>query len=151
MLGKEAIYIAIQQSLSKDDTDAKERDWKDATRYRTGDRGDLLLRIPIPPQATAAPQPNATPPSPAPNQQPLPEGATVSSLSLWIGNHEAKGVFTSRHKADSAYREIVGYQHRDPSVVHWQEGNKVVVRVFPIDPNTPRRFKIGITAPLESR
>lgn len=81
----------------------------------------------------------------------LPEGATVSALSLWIGNHEAKGVFTSRHKVDSAYREIVGYEHRDPSVVHWQEGDKVVVRVFPIDPNTPRRFKIGITAPLEAR
>ena len=81
----------------------------------------------------------------------LPEGAAVSALSLWINNREEKGVFTSRHKADSAYQQIVGYEHRDPSVVHWQEGNKVVVRVFPIDPYSARRFKIGITAPLESK
>jgi dipeptidyl aminopeptidase/acylaminoacyl peptidase len=76
-----AIYIAIQEPLTKDETDAKERDWKDATRYRTSDRGDLLLRIPVPPPATSAPQPNAVPPSPAPSQQPLPEGATVIARS----------------------------------------------------------------------
>lgn len=80
----------------------------------------------------------------------LPEGATVSSLSLWVNGHEEKGILTSRHKADAAYQQIVGYEHRDPSVVHWQEGNKVVVRVFPVQPYEPRRFKIGITAPLES-
>jgi Tol biopolymer transport system component len=56
-----AIYIAIQEPLTKDETDAKERDWKDATRYRTSDRGDLLLRIPVPPPATSALQPNAVP------------------------------------------------------------------------------------------
>ncbi|MGB9419179.1 MAG: prolyl oligopeptidase family serine peptidase [Acidobacteriaceae bacterium] len=76
-----AIYIAIQEPLTKDETDAKERDWKDATRYRTNDRGDVLLRIPMPPPATSAPQPNAAQPSPAPNQQPLPEGATVIARS----------------------------------------------------------------------
>jgi len=76
-----AIYIAIQEPLSKDETDAKERDWKDATRYRTSDRGDVLLRIPLPPPVTTAPQPNVVPPSPAPSQQPLPEGATVIARS----------------------------------------------------------------------
>jgi len=81
----------------------------------------------------------------------LPEGATVSSLSLWIDGREEKGVFTSRHKADTAYRAIVGKEHRDPSLVHWQEGNKVVVRVFPVLPHETRRFKIGITAPLEKK
>jgi dipeptidyl aminopeptidase/acylaminoacyl peptidase len=76
-----AIYLAIQQPLSKDETDAKERDWKDVTRYRTGDRGDLLLRITIPPAPTAAPKPSTIPPTPAANQQPLPEGATVIASS----------------------------------------------------------------------
>jgi len=79
----------------------------------------------------------------------LPEGAAVSSLSLWVNGHEEKGILTSRHKADSAYKEIVGYERRDPSVVHWQEGNKVVVRVFPVRSYEPRRVRIGITAPLE--
>ena len=81
----------------------------------------------------------------------LPEGSAVSSLSLWINGHEEKGVFTSRHKADTAYRSIVNYEHRDPSLIHWQEGNKVIVRVFPVLPHETRRFKIGITAPLEKK
>lgn len=81
----------------------------------------------------------------------LPEGAAVTSLSLWINGHEVKGVFASRHKADTAYRSIVGYEQRDPSVVHWQEGNNVIVRIFPVLPHEPRRFRIGITAPLEKK
>ena len=76
-----AIYLAIQEPLSKDQSDAKERDWKDVTRYRTSDRGDVLLRIPVPPLPTSAAQPNATPPTPAATQQPLPEGATVIAHS----------------------------------------------------------------------
>ena len=34
-------------------------------------------------------------------------------------------------------------------MVHWQEGNSVSVRVFPVLPGESRKFKIGITAPLE--
>ncbi len=78
----------------------------------------------------------------------LPEGAVVSSLSLWINNKEEKGILTTKAKADSAYKTIVGVEQRDPSVVHWQEGNTVTVRVFPILDNEERQFKIGITAPL---
>ncbi|ACU62392.1 XrtN system VIT domain-containing protein [Chitinophaga pinensis] len=78
----------------------------------------------------------------------LPEGAVVSSLSLWINNREEKGILTTKAKADSAYTSIVGYERRDPSVVHWREGNMVAVRVFPVLAGEERQFKIGITAPL---
>jgi XrtN system VIT domain protein len=78
----------------------------------------------------------------------LPEGAVVSSLSLWINGKEEKGILTTKAKADSAYRTIVGVENRDPSVVHWQEGNTVTVRVFPVLDNEERQFKLGITAPL---
>ncbi|WP_436490847.1 XrtN system VIT domain-containing protein [Chitinophaga sp. ARDCPP14] len=79
----------------------------------------------------------------------LPEGAVVTSLSLWINNHEEKAILTTQAKAAEAYSEIVGRQRRDPSVVHWQEGNRVVVRVFPVPQNEERKFKIGITSPLK--
>ncbi|SKC97307.1 XrtN system VIT domain protein [Chitinophaga ginsengisegetis] len=79
----------------------------------------------------------------------LPEGAVVTSLSLWINNHEEKAILTTQAKATEAYSEIVGRQQRDPSVVHWQEGNRVVVRVFPVLQNEERKFKIGITSPLK--
>jgi len=78
----------------------------------------------------------------------LPEGAVVSALSLWINGKEQKGLLSTRQKADSAYTTIVGQEYRDPSVVHWQEGNTVTVRVFPVTTES-RRFKLGITAPLE--
>ena len=80
----------------------------------------------------------------------LPEGSVVSSLSLWINGKEEKGYLTSHTKADSAYKTIVGVESRDPSVIHWQEGNTVKVKVFPCTPKENRRFKIGVTSPLRS-
>lgn len=78
----------------------------------------------------------------------LPEGSAVTSLSLWINGVEEKGYLTSKEKADTAYRTIVGRERRDPSVIHWKEGNRVSVRVFPCSPEEIRRFKIGITSPM---
>lgn len=79
----------------------------------------------------------------------LPEGGVVTSLSLWINGQEAKGILTTKEKASQAYNTIVGTERRDPSVVHWQEGNRVSVRVFPVFSNESRMFKIGITSPLQ--
>ncbi len=81
----------------------------------------------------------------------LPEGAVVTSLSLWIEGKEEKSVLTTKGKATNAYRTIVGVEVRDPSVVHWQEGNRVSVRVFPVASNDQRIFKIGITIPMPQR
>jgi XrtN system VIT domain protein len=78
----------------------------------------------------------------------LPEGSAVTSLSLWIDGRESKGILTTKGKADSAYKTIVGKERRDPSVVHWAEGNRVSVRVFPVMPGNNRVFKIGVTTPL---
>lgn len=79
----------------------------------------------------------------------LPEGSVVSSLSLWIDGEERKGILTTKDKADSAYKTIVGKEVRDPSLVHWQEGSTVTVRVFPVSPKKDRQFKIGTTTPLQ--
>jgi XrtN system VIT domain protein len=78
----------------------------------------------------------------------LPEGGVVTSLSLWINGKEEKGYLTSQRKADSAYTTVVGFERRDPSVVHWREGNTVSVRVFPCTPQEARKVKIGFTTPL---
>jgi XrtN system VIT domain protein len=81
----------------------------------------------------------------------LPEGSVITSLSLWVNGKEEKGILTSKQKAAKAYKTIVGVEKRDPSVVHWQEGNTVTVRVFPCTTNEERKFKIGITSPLAER
>jgi XrtN system VIT domain protein len=79
----------------------------------------------------------------------MPEGSVVTSLSLWINGKEEKGILTTKALADTAYKTIVGVERRDPSVVHWQKGNTVTVRVFPVLAGQQRIFKIGITSPLE--
>ncbi|MFH2143273.1 MAG: XrtN system VIT domain-containing protein [Bacteroidota bacterium] len=79
----------------------------------------------------------------------MPEGSIVTSLSLWINGVEEKARLSTKEKADSAYETIVGYEQRDPSLVTWQEGNKVVVRVFPCSPDSTRKFKIGFSSPLK--
>ncbi len=81
----------------------------------------------------------------------LPEGGVVTSLSLWVDGEERPAFLTTRGKADAAYRAIVGREQRDPSVVHWQEGNSVSVRVFPCTPDLPRKFKLGFTTPLRKK
>jgi XrtN system VIT domain protein len=80
----------------------------------------------------------------------MPEGTVVTSLSLWINGQEEKGILTTKAKADSAYKTIVGIESRDPSIVHWQEGNTVSVRIFPCTTKEDRRFRIGFTSPLKS-
>jgi len=79
----------------------------------------------------------------------LPEGAVATSLSLWVNGIERKGILTTKEKAAKAYKQIVGVEARDPSLMQWKEGNKVVVRVFPISYQLPRTFKCGLTTPLK--
>lgn len=79
----------------------------------------------------------------------LPEGSVATSLSLWVNGIERKGVLTTKEKAEKAYKQIVGVEARDPSLMQWKEGNKVVVRVFPITYDLPRTFKCGFTTPLK--
>jgi XrtN system VIT domain protein len=79
----------------------------------------------------------------------LPEGSVATSLSLWVNGIERKGVLTTKEKAKKAYNQIVGVEYRDPSLMQWKEGNKVVVRVFPVNYKTPRTFKCGFTTPLK--
>lgn len=78
----------------------------------------------------------------------LPEGSVATSLSLWIDGKEEPSRLTTRSKADSAYRTIVGIERRDPALLHWQEGNQVTVTVFPCTNKEERIFKIGITCPM---
>jgi XrtN system VIT domain protein len=79
----------------------------------------------------------------------LPEGGVVSTLSLWVDGVEREGLLTTQEKAAEAYKTVVGVERRDPSVIHWQEGNAVSVRVFPCTPMEARKVKIGFTTPLE--
>lgn len=79
----------------------------------------------------------------------VPEGSVVSSLSLWVDGEERKSRLTTKKRATAAYTKIVGVERRDPALAHWQEGNRITVRVFPCTQHENRMFKIGITTPLK--
>jgi XrtN system VIT domain protein len=81
----------------------------------------------------------------------LPEGSVATSLSLWVDGKERKARFSSKKKADNAYATIVGRESRDPALLHWQEGNTLTVTVFPVQPDLPRKFKLGVTSPLRAQ
>ncbi|MCP3931021.1 MAG: XrtN system VIT domain-containing protein, partial [Bacteroidetes bacterium] len=78
----------------------------------------------------------------------LPEGSVVTSAALWVNGKEEPAYLTTKEKADNAYKTIVGRERRDPLLLHWQEGNRVTVRVFPCTSDEDRQFKIGVTTPL---
>jgi dipeptidyl aminopeptidase/acylaminoacyl peptidase len=42
-----AIYFATRQPWTKQQTDDHKKEWKDVTRYRGDERGDLIFRIPL--------------------------------------------------------------------------------------------------------
>lgn len=79
----------------------------------------------------------------------LSEGSAVTSLSLWINGQEEKSRLTTKAQADSVYKQIVGVENHDPSVIHWQEGNTITLRVFPCPVDENRKVRIGITSPLK--
>jgi XrtN system VIT domain protein len=81
----------------------------------------------------------------------LPEGSVMTSLSLWVNGLEEKSRLTTRGKADSAYTQVVRRERRDPALMHWQEGNRVTVTVFPCTASEDRVFKIGCTIPLTEK
>ena len=81
----------------------------------------------------------------------LPPNAVITSASLWVEGEERPSFLTTKNKANNAYTTIVGRERRDPLLIHWQEGNRVTVRVFPVTNKEPRQFKIGITSPLQEK
>lgn len=75
-----ALYFSMEEPLSKNATEAKEKEWKNVIRWREDERGDLLLRMPVAKAEAsmeAAPLPNAKEPEVKPSEAPLPEGAEV--------------------------------------------------------------------------
>lgn len=79
----------------------------------------------------------------------LPPGAVATSLSLWVEGEARPSVLTTRAQADSAYETIVGRERRDPALLHWQEGNRVTITIFPCTPDEERQVRIGFTVPMQ--
>ncbi|AOP36111.1 trypsin [Leptospira tipperaryensis] len=80
----------------------------------------------------------------------VPEGSICTKLSLWVNGEERPARLTFKSTARNAYATIVGTERRDPSYVEWLDGNRLRLRVFPVNPEDYRMVRIGIVSPLKS-
>ncbi|MBM9502620.1 XrtN system VIT domain-containing protein [Leptospira sp. 201903071] len=80
----------------------------------------------------------------------VPPGSICTKLSLWVNGEERPARLTFKSTARNAYETIVGTERRDPSYVEWLDGNRLRLRVFPVNPEDYRMVRIGIVSPLQS-
>ncbi|MHC4942718.1 MAG: VIT and vWA domain-containing protein [Planctomycetota bacterium] len=79
---------------------------------------------------------------------PLPEGAAVSEMSMWINGKEMAGEMLPRDEANKIYTDIVRSM-KDPAILEYLGSRMFRMRIFPIEPGEEKRVKIEYTERLE--
>jgi len=77
----------------------------------------------------------------------LPEGAVVSRATLWVNGEPREASIAGRGEARAAYSSVVR-RSRDPLLVTTDGAQRLLVQVFPVQPRTTVRLRIGVTAPF---
>ncbi len=72
---------------------------------------------------------------------PLPEGATVSELTMWVDGLPIEAKILEASDARQIYDEIVR-QLRDPALLEYVGSSAIQANVFPIPPRDERRIEI---------
>ncbi len=72
---------------------------------------------------------------------PLPEGAAVSQLTMWIDGTPIEAKILGKDEARQIYDEIVR-QLRDPALLEYVGTDAIQANVFPIPPHQERRIEI---------
>lgn len=72
---------------------------------------------------------------------PLPAGATVSELTMWVNGEAIEAKILEADEARQIYDEIVR-QWRDPALLEYVGSSAIQANVFPIPPHDERRIEI---------
>lgn len=80
---------------------------------------------------------------------PIPEGAVVCGYALEINGELVPGVVCEKEKARVAFENEVR-KGVDPGLVEHVKGNIWKTRIFPLEPNRPRRAEVTYIAPRNS-
>jgi hypothetical protein len=80
---------------------------------------------------------------------PLPADASISGLSLLVGNQWMDGEMVEKQRGKRIFQQIVDATvPRDPALLHWEQGNVFKLRIFPIPGRGERRIRLSYTQVL---
>src|ERR1700733_506562 len=80
---------------------------------------------------------------------PVPKGAQIDKFSMEIGGRQMEAELLAADKARSIYEDVVR-KMRDPALLEYAGRDAFKVRVFPIEPNSPKRIKLSYSQVLPS-
>jgi tetratricopeptide (TPR) repeat protein len=80
---------------------------------------------------------------------PLPADASISGLSLLVGDRWMDGEMVEKERGQRIFQQIVDATvPRDPALLHWEQGNVFKLRIFPIPGRGERRIRLSYTQVL---
>ncbi|MCK5795893.1 MAG: FecR domain-containing protein, partial [Deltaproteobacteria bacterium] len=84
---------------------------------------------------------------------PLPAGASISRLALYVGDRLEEGEIVERRRARQIFARIVNdtIHPRDPALLEWVGGRTFRMKIFPIPPRASRRVILAYTQVLSGR
>lgn len=83
---------------------------------------------------------------------PLPTGASIARLALYVGKNLMEGEIVERQRARAIFNKIVNdtIQPRDPALLEWMGGRIFRMKIFPIPPRGARRVILAYVQPLDA-
>ncbi len=80
---------------------------------------------------------------------PLPADASISGLSLLVGNTWMNAEMLEKERARDIFRQIVDATiPRDPALLEWEKGNIFKMKIFPIPGRGERKIRLSYTQVL---
>ncbi len=80
---------------------------------------------------------------------PLPADASISGLSLLVGNQWMEAAMLEKERARQIFKEIVDATvPRDPALLEWEHGNIFKLKIFPIPGRGERKIRLSYTQVL---
>lgn len=83
---------------------------------------------------------------------PLPADATISGLTLFVGDKPVEGELVERKRAAAIFKGIVEdtVRPRDPALLEWVQGSQFSLKVFPIPAKGSRKVVLRYQQVLTS-
>jgi len=73
---------------------------------------------------------------------PLPGGATISRLAMYVGDRLMEGEIAETQRARRTFEALL-VQQQDPALLEWAGGNMFKMRVFPIEAKSEKRVLLS--------